>query len=288
MNLELAELSRAEEICNLVNIAYRGDVGWTKETDIVEGDRTTILEIKAEIQKDNSFLLIALQDNEVISCVCLEKEDDQVYIGLFSVHPDLQGKGVGKNILLEAEEYAFSTLQVSKLVMVVVSQRVELISYYERRGYIKTGRVEEYPKHLNVGVPKSEGLTIEYLEKKSFLLTGYKTIKYSLWTTLPIIILTIAIPIIALCAPDLMPEKETIGSWFQRSGSIVVALAVWIEIKNESISGYIHPTGLVSSEYGEFKKKYGSCFNSIKLIGFSFAILGTIIWGYGDIPFNSA
>jgi len=165
MNLELAALAQAEEICNLVNIAYRGDIGWTKETDIVEGDRTTALEVKSTIQKNNSFFLVATQDDEVVSCICLEKEEDQASIGLFSVHPKFQGKGVGKSILSKAEEYAFSTLQVNKLVMVVVSQRIELISYYERRGYTKTGRVEEYPKYLNVGIPKVKGLTIEYLEK---------------------------------------------------------------------------------------------------------------------------
>jgi len=165
MNLRLAEIEQAEEICNLVNIAYRGDIGWTKETDIVEGDRATISEIKLAIQKNNSYLLVAIQEDEIISCVCLEKGENQAYIGLFSVHPKLQDKGVGKNILLQAEEYAFSDLQVSKLIMVVVSQRIELISFYERRGYVKTGKVEKYPKNLNVGTPKTEGLTIEYLEK---------------------------------------------------------------------------------------------------------------------------
>ncbi|MCF6207883.1 MAG: GNAT family N-acetyltransferase [Ghiorsea sp.] len=133
MNLKLAEIEQAEEICNLVNIAYRGDIGWTKETDIVGGDRTTILEIKSAIQKNNSYLLIATQGNEIISCICLEKEESQVYIGLFSVHPKSQGKGVGKSILSQVEEYAFSSLRVTKLIMVVVSQRVELISFYERR-----------------------------------------------------------------------------------------------------------------------------------------------------------
>jgi hypothetical protein len=49
--------------------------------------------------------------------------------------------------------------------MVVISQREELISFYERRGYRRTGEIAEYPLHLNVGVPRAEGLTIEYLEK---------------------------------------------------------------------------------------------------------------------------
>ncbi len=49
--------------------------------------------------------------------------------------------------------------------MVVVSQRTELIAYYERRGYTRTGKTKEYPTHLNVGVPLKSDLTVEYLEK---------------------------------------------------------------------------------------------------------------------------
>jgi ribosomal protein S18 acetylase RimI-like enzyme len=49
--------------------------------------------------------------------------------------------------------------------MVVVSQRKELISYYERRGYTRIGKIKEYPININVGTPKVANLTIEYLEK---------------------------------------------------------------------------------------------------------------------------
>jgi len=62
-------------------------------------------------------LLVAIQDDEVVSCICLEKEEDQAYIGLFSVHPKLQRKGVGKSILSKAEEYAFSTLHVRRQLL---------------------------------------------------------------------------------------------------------------------------------------------------------------------------
>jgi hypothetical protein len=49
--------------------------------------------------------------------------------------------------------------------MIVISQREELVSYYERRGYIKIKTNQEYPKNLDVGSPKVGGLTIEHLEK---------------------------------------------------------------------------------------------------------------------------
>lgn len=113
-----------------------------------------------------------------------------------------------------------------------------------------------------------------------------KTIRQSLLTTLPIIFVAIAIPFIAIFVPALMPEKETIATWFQRSGAIVVALAVWVEIKNNAISGYIYPSGLSSGEFAELKESYGLYFNIIKWSGFVLAICGTVIWGYGDIPFK--
>ena len=40
-------------------------------------------------------------------------------------------------ILQLAEQYAINNLTFDKFVMAVVSQRKELISYYERRGYTR-------------------------------------------------------------------------------------------------------------------------------------------------------
>ena len=64
-------------------------------------------------------------------------------------------------------KFAKNILKVTKFIMVVVSQREELIAFYERRGYKKTGEILEYPVHLNVGIPAVAGLTIEYLEKNA-------------------------------------------------------------------------------------------------------------------------
>jgi len=45
--INIAKISDAEEIQSLVNLAYHGDEGWTRETDLVNGDRATIEEIKS-------------------------------------------------------------------------------------------------------------------------------------------------------------------------------------------------------------------------------------------------
>lgn len=165
MKLELARLEHIEKISNLVNEAYRGKIGWTKETDLVQGNRTTASDIKSIILNSNSHLLISLEQNKIIACICVEQINNEAYIGLFAVAPNKQAKGIGKQVLQLAEQYAINNFTFEKFVMVVVSQREELISYYERRGYTRVGKIKQYPTNLNVGIPKVENLTIEYLEK---------------------------------------------------------------------------------------------------------------------------
>lgn len=165
--LERATNDQAEEISNLVNLAYRGPLGWTKETHIVTGERSNIAEVQGYLSDPMSYLLVASDNGEIKACICIEENGDCAYIGFFAVHPMCQGVGVGKEILSQAERFAINELKLKKFKMAVVSQRSELISFYERRGYVKTGEIQEYPVHLNVGVPLESGLTIEYLEKNA-------------------------------------------------------------------------------------------------------------------------
>lgn len=164
--LEPANEDHIDEICNLVNVAYRGDSGWTNESDFVGGQRSSTKDIQDYIAHSNSHLLITMMQGQVVSCICIEQKERCAYFGLFAVHPRLQGCGVGKKVLSAAESYAVEKLSAESYGMVVLSQRTDLISYYERRGYHRTGSIEDYPDHLNVGVPLHTGLTIEYLEKR--------------------------------------------------------------------------------------------------------------------------
>lgn len=165
MKLELANLEHINEIIKLVNEAYRGDIGWTKETNLVSGCRTTKQEIESLISNQNNHLLIYIENSQMVSCICIEQLQDQCYIGLFAVKPSIQNKGIGKKVLELAEEYAKLKFFIKKFIMVVISQREELIEYYQRRGYSKNGTIKEYPKNLDVGIPLTNNLTIEYLEK---------------------------------------------------------------------------------------------------------------------------
>lgn len=163
--LERADNDHAQAICDLVNLTYRGEAGWTTEASIVQGDRTNRNEVEAALSNSNAYFFVTYQAQMLASCIYVAKEDKHAYIGFFSVHPDLQRKGFGKYVLGQAEAFALQNMRVHQFVLFVVSQRPELIAFYERRGYSRTGRIEDYPLHLGIGVPKVAGLTIEYLEK---------------------------------------------------------------------------------------------------------------------------
>jgi ribosomal protein S18 acetylase RimI-like enzyme len=163
VKLELANINEAQRINDLLNLAYRGNKGWTTEVSLVNGDRSNISDVKLSIE--NSIFLVYKNNADLVACICLEPKGNEIYIGSFAVHPDHQAQGLGKLILRAAEAYAINELNPTKFVMVVLSSRTELIAFYERRGYQRTGLNKGYPLHLNVGTPKINGLTIEQLCK---------------------------------------------------------------------------------------------------------------------------
>ena len=101
------------------------------------------------------------------------------YIGMFAVHPELQGQGVGNVILQAAETFAARHLQSDKqatdsqatdkkparLTMSILSHRPELLSYYQRRGYQLNGNKMPFPNDGNNGEPKRQDLELLELEK---------------------------------------------------------------------------------------------------------------------------
>lgn len=101
-----------------------------------------------------------------------------------------------------------------------------------------------------------------------------------------IMFFTMLIPFVALYIPILKPSDELLAFWFQRSGSIIVVLALWIELKNNKANSLINPRGFITEEFEVIKKEYGKRHSFVTWFGFWVAIIGSIIWGYGDILFK--
>ncbi|MDQ6757238.1 MAG: GNAT family N-acetyltransferase, partial [Bacteroidota bacterium] len=130
------------ELNILINSAYRGEgskKGWTTEADLLDGIRTDEESLKNIIHHPNTFILKYSENKKLAACVLLEKQDSDLYLGMLTVSPTLQGKGVGKSLLNAAEEKA-KQLQCKKIKMTVISVREELIKWYERHGYKDTGK----------------------------------------------------------------------------------------------------------------------------------------------------
>jgi ribosomal protein S18 acetylase RimI-like enzyme len=153
----------------LVESAYRGDssrMGWTTEADILEGRRTDPEGVLEVIKSPDSRLLTVERDGSIIACCQLEHRGDHAYFGMFAVSPTLQGGGLGKVVIAEAERTARETWGVKEMQMTVISVRDDLIAWYERRGYRRTGQMSPFPYgDERFGIPQRDDLQFELLVK---------------------------------------------------------------------------------------------------------------------------
>ena len=166
INLVNATMNDVSDVCELLNLSYRGEQGWTTEYGLVSGDRASIEYVSSMIMNNDSHVLLYKEEEKLIASICLEKRSEgDVYIGSFSVRPEYQGLGLGKRVLAAAEQYGAFQLTAKRYVMIVLSGRPELIAFYERRGYSRDGIALDYPTDLNVGIPIVDNLTLEQLSK---------------------------------------------------------------------------------------------------------------------------
>jgi ribosomal protein S18 acetylase RimI-like enzyme len=152
----------------LINSAYRGESskkGWTTEANILEGKRTTEAELIEIIQDQKNTILKYSENNQIIGCVLLKENKNELYLGMLTVSPELQNSGVGKKLMQQAEVFA-SAIGLSKIVMTVISVREELISWYKRNGYVDTGAREPFPVSDVFSQTTNEPLEFMVLEKR--------------------------------------------------------------------------------------------------------------------------
>ncbi|MER8185200.1 GNAT family N-acetyltransferase [Kitasatospora sp. NPDC094015] len=153
----------------LVQSAYRGEssrVGWTTEADLLEGQRTDAETLAAVLARPNSLVLLAERAGELVACCQLEHRGEVAYFGLFSVRPEQQGGGLGRAVLARAEQLARDEWGAAELEMTVIEQRADLIAWYERRGFTRTGEFTPFPYgDERFGVPLRPDLRFERLAK---------------------------------------------------------------------------------------------------------------------------
>ena len=188
--LRQADANDVSALEQLLNLCYRQDEGWTNEADLVGGIRTTADELAGVIANPKHYVFVYPQTDtgerggkeigELLGCIAVDikvetgsgkkSHNNKAYIGMFAVHPKLQGAGIGNVILQAAETFAERHLksnnQPTRLTMSILSHRPELLAYYQRRGYQLNGNSMPFPIDGNNGEPKREGLELLELEKR--------------------------------------------------------------------------------------------------------------------------
>ena len=157
MIINAATIADVPELVPLINSAYRGEAsrkGWTTEADLLLGDlRTDISTLSDLMNKPGTKIFKCTSDkNLIIGCVYLQKQERGLYLGMLTVSPELQGCGIGKQLLVNAEAYAREN-NCPVIFMNVISLRYELINWYERHGYYLTEEIKPFPDDNRFGVP---------------------------------------------------------------------------------------------------------------------------------------
>ena len=163
-------------LVELVTAAYRGETsraGWTTEADFLDGNRIDPGVLQHDMERARSRVLLAErrlsgpgQAPEPVACAHVADEDGAGYFGMFAVRPELQGLGLGDAVLSEAERIVRHEWNLPIMRMTVIDLRDELIAWYERRGYRRTGIFKPFPYgDVRFGIPKRDDLRFEVLEK---------------------------------------------------------------------------------------------------------------------------
>lgn len=163
-----AAVADANALTTLVNSAYRGEsskAGWTTEADLLDGTRTSPELLEEILSRPDTTILKYLEDEKLLACVELRLLGDKMYLGMLTVSPMLQGKGIGK-MLLNASEALAKEKKCNAVYMTVISLRNELIAWYNRCGYTTTGERKPFVvPDTRWGIPKQK-MEFVVLEKK--------------------------------------------------------------------------------------------------------------------------
>lgn len=137
---------------SLIERAYRGEtarLGWTHEADLLEGERITLADLKATVDAPETQMLVARDEDRIVGSVAITKVQPTLsYLGMLAVDPTLQSAGLGRK-LLDAGEALARSGGAERLEMTVIDTREELIAWYERRGYRRTGETRPFVIELD-------------------------------------------------------------------------------------------------------------------------------------------
>lgn len=139
MDLRIATETDFEALMSLINKAFQIE-SFFKLKDRVNP------EILQEYFRKGSFLIYEQngeENGQLLACVFVELKGSSAYLGLLSVDPEQQKRGLGSRLVVAAEEFARES-GARFMELTIVNLRTELLAIYEKLGYKVIG-TEPFP-----------------------------------------------------------------------------------------------------------------------------------------------
>ncbi len=136
LHIRTAILDDAVPLSRLINAAFR------VEQPFIEGDRTSPEGVRAYMEKGK--FLLAEDSSGLAGCVYVQLKGDRGYLGLLGVDPPRQGTGLGRKLMVAAEDF-FRQAGCRAIDLRIVSARTPLPAFYRHLGYVETGTAPVAP-----------------------------------------------------------------------------------------------------------------------------------------------
>ena len=129
LQIRVAQPADVDALVALINAAF------VVERIAIEGDRVDAGKVRAYMDRGQFLLLEALS---LLGCAYVELRGDHGYLGLLSVEPALQMRGLGRRLMAAAEQY-FHEAGCIAVDLRIISARPELLRFYTKLGFRETG-----------------------------------------------------------------------------------------------------------------------------------------------------
>ncbi len=143
LRFRVADLGDVDALVLLINSAFGVELPY------IEGERINAAGVLSYMAKGK--FLVAEKSSGLAGCVYVELRSDRGYLGLLGVDPPLQGTGLGRKLMVAAENY-FREAGCRAIDLRVISARTPLPAFYRHLGYLEIGTAPFAPE-VPVKVP---------------------------------------------------------------------------------------------------------------------------------------
>ncbi|KAJ0110257.1 gnat family [Diaporthe amygdali] len=170
LQFRIATPDDAAQLQNLVQCAFRAEDTrdrWTGSMELASQFHIGVEEVMANITNPDCVVLMATDNNGalVASVETFRRSAVLARLSMLAVDQNHQRGGLGRQVLAYAEDYCQRTWGIKRLGLNALSTRQELISWYMRCGFQKTGETSAFPRDRFAGLALPEDLCFVELEK---------------------------------------------------------------------------------------------------------------------------